>query len=85
VHLKGIFNTDGNKAYMLRKIASRFFTTATLRYVRLVSVEHGEKVLRKLDVALRARARRGDAAASDGSVDLEDLFSRFTLDTFAQV
>ncbi|TPX55746.1 hypothetical protein PhCBS80983_g05075 [Powellomyces hirtus] len=73
---KGIFNSDGEVWRVQRKLASRIFTVKNFKdFVGRVFREEAEVLLHSLD----AIAEKGDV------IDLQDIFFRFTLDSFGKI
>ncbi|KAL5746162.1 hypothetical protein ACOSP7_027308 [Xanthoceras sorbifolium] len=73
---EGIFNVDGEKWQHQRKLTSYEFSTKTLRdFSNVVSKTNAIKVARIL----------AEAAASNRSVDIQDLFVKATLDSTFKV
>ncbi|RIA86129.1 cytochrome P450 [Glomus cerebriforme] len=72
----GIFNTFGNNWRMQRKLSSHLFNTKNFREIIYdVFEEETKKMLNILD----------NFAKSGKSLDLQDLFFRFTLDAFGKI
>ncbi|KAF8314507.1 cytochrome P450 [Clavulina sp. PMI_390] len=65
----GVFNTDGAEWKAHRALTRPFFARE-----RVTDFEHFDKYSNKVIEILRSRAEEGE------SIDLQDLFSRFTLD-----
>lgn len=70
----GIFNSNGHQWKHQRQTASHLFKTRLMRSMIDVFVEHGQKVLDKLD-----------ALSPTDAIDIQDIFFRFTLDSIGQI
>ncbi|GBC05785.1 hypothetical protein RclHR1_06420008 [Rhizophagus clarus] len=72
----GIFNADGDMWKFQRKLASHLFRGQNFRDVICVVFKEETKILLNI---------LKDAAKSGDIIDLQDLFFRFTLDTFGKI
>lgn len=72
----GIFNVDGHDWYVARKTTSKIFTGANFRGIISTCLEEG---IDKLVAIIKRYAKTGQP------FDLQELFFRFTLDTFCKM
>ncbi|RIA88163.1 cytochrome P450 [Glomus cerebriforme] len=73
---KGIFNVDGQMWKFQRRLASYLFREQNVRNVICVVLEEETKILLNI---LQKNAKNGDV------INLQDLFFRFTFDSFGRV
>jgi len=70
----GIFNTNGANWKRQRQIASHLFSTKEIKNMSVVFLKHGDHLISKLE------------NLPDGqSIDIQDLFQRFTLDSVGEI
>lgn len=79
----GIFNVDGQAWKIHRKIASKMFTRDLLRNSVKISEQKLSQVCNFLDDICVRTAGGSSDSGGDHSIDLQDLFFRFTLDSAA--
>ncbi|KAG6525485.1 cytochrome P450 94B3-like [Zingiber officinale] len=74
---RGIFNADGQLWHAQRKLASREFTTRSMREGLITELES--------ETSVRLLPRLRDASVTGRHVDVQDLLRRFAFDVICQV
>ncbi|MDP2434265.1 MAG: cytochrome P450 [archaeon] len=90
----GIFNVNGDEWLLQRKLAGHIFTVRSLREMFPVFAKHGQHLLDLFEARARSSSQPLQSSSSASSprqspsallLDVQDVFMRFTLDSFSEI